>query len=549
MVSREENNREKFRRLRAEIFREITAINPVRATLMGIHDHDGALPKGTRESKEREIAILEKYRTELKKLDLKTLLPENQLSLTVGLYLVELYHYRLKELRQWESNPDQPQTIMYGLLPLVHGDFAPVEDRLTSATSRIQDIPVFLSGAKSLITRPVDLWVELSLEILYQLPEVLNHVQSMALSTDISKEHEDALSAAIDEAKVAFQDYESWLTQKSVQLTEHLALSPGRFEDLLAKQKFGYSDDEITALGKDYLRESRDEMEKYTKIMDSDFNVGDAVNRVETNSPRNLKNAIAWHEKAIKDARSFVKEKNIVTLPQNESIRVIETPKYLSHLVPFGGYQPFSQIHADALGTYLVTPPKDSGDRSRLSFWSIRNRVVQEAYPGRHLEFSASSGVDDYFILLANAPEIVEGWPRYSAEMMKDYGFDDTPEARLLQARDRRRAAAKMIVTVKLNKSAFSYEEGVNFMMDTVGLVEDYAKADVISCIQRPSFALGELLGKHKIEILRENVKKKLGGDFSDRLFHDKLVYGGTIPLEFHRKKFDRFIEKHNKEV
>ncbi|GEM_PF-2480552 len=548
-MSKEENSRERFRRLREDISHEMAASNPVQATIMGVHNYDDALPEATRESKEREIETLEKYLNDLRTLALENLSHEEQLSLNVGLYLLELYHYRLKERRQWESNPDQPQTIIYGLLPLVRGDFAPPKDRLRRATSRIQDIPEFLSNAKTLITKPVDLWVDLSLQTLYQLPKLLNHVQSMAVNTDISKAHQEVLSTAISEARDACKEYESWLNERKVESSEPFATSPGKFEDLLAKQKFGYNGDEIITLGKDYLRESREEMEKYSNVLNNDFAVGVALNAAEANLPENFKNAIAWHEKAIDDARSFVKNKNIVTLPQNENIRVVETPTYLRHLIPFGGYQYLGQIHADELGMYFVTPPKNFSDKSGLSFWSIRNRIVHETYPGRHVQLSASSGVDDYFMLLANAPEMVEGWAQYSREMMKNYGFDDTPEARLLQARSRRRAAAKMIVAVKLNKSAFSYEEGVNFVMDTVGLAKEYAKADVIKCMQRPSFALAELLGKHKIEILRKSIKEKLGGDFSDRLFHDRLVYGGSIPLEFQRKKFDQFIEEHNKEV
>jgi uncharacterized protein (DUF885 family) len=264
---------------------------------------------------------------------------------------------------------------------------------------------------------------------------------------------------------------------------------------------------------------------------------------VEENTPEDFSKALTWYERTIEEAKDYIERKNIATIPENEAIEVMETPSYLRHIIPFAAYIPPAKYDRDRQGVYLVTPPDDEDDLSRFAFWSIRNTTVHEGYPGHHLQMSASLETEDLFALLSHATETIEGWAHYCEEMMKNYGFDDTPEARLIQLKDRRWRAARIIADVKLSTGKFSYREGVEFMADTVGMDEKSAEAEVKRYTQNPSYQLSYLLGKHKIDRLREYVKEKMGGDYRDRFFHDRLVYGGSIPIKFHRDRFNRLIE------
>ena len=153
---------------------------------------------------------------------------------------------------------------------------------------------------------------------------------------------------------------------------------------------------------------------------------------------------------------------------------------------------------------------------------------------------------DDLFALLSHATETIEGWAHYCEEMMKDYGFDDTPEARLMQMKDRRWRAARIIADVKLSTGKFSYRECLEYIADTVGMDQKSAEAEVKRYTQNPSYQLSYLLGKHKIDLLKEHVNQKMGGNYNDKFFHDGLIYGGSIPIKFHRDKFNRKINRQN---
>ncbi len=81
-------------------------------------------------------------------------------------------------------------------------------------------------------------------------------------------------------------------------------------------------------------------------------------------------------------------------------------------------------------------------------------------------------------------------------------------------------------------------------MADTVDMDEESAEAEVKRYTQTPSYQLSYLLGKHKIDLLKDHVKQQMGGDYRDRFFHDKLIYGGSMPIKFHRDRFNRLINK-----
>lgn len=539
-----ESESQKLKSIRREVFDFIMKEEPPVATNLGVHEYDGKLPDGSRGAQEEKVSKFKDWLTELEKIDSGELEGEEKDSLKVGKHILNMRVYELDELRKWESNPNHARVIGTSLLPLLKRNFAPLEERLRSAKSRIEEIPEFLADADDVVTDPVELWVKIGMESLERIPGLLEVVLNTAKESDLPDSEVKELENAVSSAKKSLNSYGSLLEDKIKNAKEKFAIGSEKFSKLLRKEKLGYETDEIMDLGKDYLDESRSEMEKYARRINDELSVTDAMDRIEDNTPEDFTKALKWYRESIYESRSFVNKKNLATIPDNESIEVIETPGYLRNLIPFAAYIPPAKFDEDREGVYLVTPPGEDEGLSRFAFWSIRNTTVHEGYPGHHLQMSASAEIDDEFTLLAGATETIEGWAHYCEEMMKQYGFDDTPEARLIQMKDRRWRAARIIADIKLSTGQFSYREGVEFMADTVDMAEESAEAEVKRYTQNPSYQLSYLLGKHKIDLLKEDVREKMGGDYRDRFFHDKLIYGGSIPIKFHRDRFNRIIGK-----
>ncbi len=43
---------------------------------------------------------------------------------------------------------------------------------------------------------------------------------------------------------------------------------------------------------------------------------------------------------------------------------------------------------------------------------------------------------------------------------------------------------------------------------------------------------------------LRDEVKEKMGSEYSEKLFHDTILYAGSIPVKFLRMEFDRCLKE-----
>ena len=56
------------------------------------------------------------------------------------------------------------------------------------------------------------------------------------------------------------------------------------------------------------------------------------------------------------------------------------------------------------------------------------------------------------------------------------------------------------------------------------------------------AYQLSYLLGKHLIKELRDSARKELGARYSDRWFHDAILYAGSLPFKYLREEIDKKI-------
>ena len=128
-------------------------------------------------------------------------------------------------------------------------------------------------------------------------------------------------------------------------------------------------------------------------------------------------------------ARAHLIERDLVTVPDDERIDVIETPEYLRNVIPFAAYFSPAAFDRDPKGIYIVTPSVhgDANAMREHNRASISNTSIHEAYPGHHLQLDVARRHPSLTRLLADAPEFVEGWGMYSELMMREHGFDDGP--------------------------------------------------------------------------------------------------------------------------
>ncbi len=540
----DENIDEEFKRFEKEIFEIYLERNPTMATHLGVHEYDHQLNDISKEKHLKDIELLEKWYDRLDSFDPDDLSEENNIARRLGLHLFELMLYKNKNFRLWAKNPIATNIIGGGIFPLLQRDFAPFEERLKSIIARIEDIPDILEQERTRLEEPVKLWVDMAMESAEQLPMLLKLVLMIAKKKGIEKEKLNELNLLIDEVDEHLERYMQYLEEKKDEAVEEFAIGPEKFNKLLKKRKLGFTSDEILKIGERLLLESKQDMEKYAEQIDTDMEMDEVIDEVMSETPDSFEMALKWYKEGLTDAKEFIIDNSLATIPEDEDIDVIETPEYMRPIIPYAAYMGPAKFDPVKQGIYLVTPPENDNDLNNYSYWNVRNTTVHEGYPGHHLQLTSAMTNDDVFRLFSHAVETVEGWAHYCEEMMKDHGFDDTPEARLIQTKDVVWRASRIIVDVKLSRGEMGFEEAVEYLVDNAKLKEKDAIAEVKRYTQNPGYQLSYLLGREMIKELKKDVKEKMGDDFDEKFFHDTILYSGSVPMKYLREIFDKKIEE-----
>ncbi|MFW6041143.1 MAG: DUF885 domain-containing protein [Thermoplasmatota archaeon] len=531
---------EQFKEFEQKLFDTIMERNPILATHMGIHDYDDILPDISEKKHLDDIELLEKNLEELEQFNNEDLSVENVIAKKLGIHIINLLLYEMKELSQWRKNPSLPNAVGSAIFPLIRRDFAPFEDRLESIIGRIEDIPRLVEEEKTKLTDPIELWIDMAIESAEQLPMLMKLVLSISQQNSVDQDQIEKLNMVVNEADEALDKYIDWLEDKKKDATNDFAIGEEKFEELLKRRELEYNSNEILELGEKLLKESQDAVKRYANEIDPELDVDKVIENVMSETPDDFEKALSWYREGLEDAKNFVLENNLATIPDNEEIEVTETPEYLRPIIPFAAYMGPAKFDPVKKGIYMVTPPNNENDLSNYSYWDVRNTTVHEGYPGHHLQLACAATNDDVFHLFSHAVETIEGWAHYTEEMMKEQGFDDTPEARLIQSRDIVWRAARIIVDVKLSRKEMSFDEAVEFLVETVKMKKEDAIAEIKRYTQNPAYQLSYLLGKYMLKELKEEVKEKMGDKFTEKFFHDTILYSGSIPIKYIREIFDK---------
>jgi uncharacterized protein (DUF885 family) len=96
--------------------------------------------------------------------------------------------------------------------------------------------------------------------------------------------------------------------------------------------------------------------------------------------------------------------------------------------------------------------------------------------------------------------------------------------------------ACRIVLDVRLHRGEIGVDDAIAFLVDNTGFERPNATAEVHRYTYTPTYQLSYLLGKVMLLRLRDDERRRLGGRFSLKAFHDSLVYAGSLPISFHRR-------------
>jgi len=412
-------------------------------------------------------------------------------------------------------------------------------------------MPQYINDFKTRVVTPVELWTEMAIEGGEGLLPFLNGIAEAAQEEIPSKDAEEIENCA-KKVEESLNEYSTFLRGVIPKAARSWAMDIKTFDTLLTLRGFP-SGDEILALGWTWYTEEQQRLQTLAESIAPGKSVQEVTNLIKDTHPPTFEEVLQVYRKYVETTRKFVIDNDIVTVPEGEQYQVDVMPEYLRHFLPLAACYPAPIVGDNRIGHLFVTPHEDSAFLREHSEPSIILGCIHEGYPGHHIQLWCS-GLHPHKIrsaltteefevrAVAGGVEMAEGWAHYCEEMMMEKGFCTTREYQFMQSRDVLWRASRVIVDVQLSRGEMTFSEAVHFL-ENMGMERTVAVGEVKWYSLLPSYPLSYLLGKHILLELKEKIKKKMGVEYTDKFFHDTLMYEGTMPFNLFEKVFNHKLE------
>ena len=531
---------ERFYDLVEARFRRIVEGNPVTATYLGIHAWDDRLPDSSRDRILGDLADDRRHLAMIEALDPDRLSESARFERDLEIHNLRRVIFDVDVVRRWERHSAGIDAVGDALFLLfIRAAGAPVE-RFEALAARMEGTPRLLAEHRTRPAGPqVRLWQHLEIASGRGLPSFFDEIVGGAEALGLASSLVGRLRRAAASAEVAVEDHLEWVARSLHHATDDWALGRDTYDQLVELRAFdGLDSEAILAIGWEQLEIQRQARAAAARDIDPTADELEVVERVKSDHPATFEAALDEYRTAMARARQHLIDHRLVTVPGDERINVVATPEYLRTVMPFAAYFDPAPFDADPVGTYIVTPSVD-GDPGAIrehNRSAISNTSIHEAYPGHHLQLVMATRNPSLTRLFADAPEFVEGWGMYSEQMMREEGFDDGPGFRLALATDAIWRACRIILDVRMHRGELTVGEAADFLVEHTRFERANALAEVNRYTSTPTYQLSYLLGKVLLLGLRDNERRRRGGGFSARSFHDTLLRNGSIPISFHRR-------------
>jgi uncharacterized protein (DUF885 family) len=478
------------------------------------------------------ISLNEKVISTLDELNFNGLTAEQQIdySILYNAVVSELHELLEKDWRYRRPQDYVPVEAIYQLLT------RPVENIHQALKRRMDKIPDYLRGARTYLSQHPEKippsWLQGACQQakagaryfrdITKHPVVLSKFQNPA-----------RLQPVCDKAANAMDDFAKYLQGLEKNVTGDYASGKAEFERLLHEDHFlDISADELHQFGADLFKQTEAELKQLTEELAGSEDIEEALAGIRHDHPKGgSEDLLNAYRQRMKAAHDFVNEHQLVSVPKTQALKVIDTPEFLRHQIPFAAYEEPSYKDPEQRGYYYVTPVKSEGHLLEHNWTSIDLTCVHEAFPGHHLQFvTANRNPENSLPRLLNASATMyEGWALYCEDLMQEQGFLDKPEHHFIMLRDRLWRAMRVMLDVELHTRGLSVDDAAQAMCDHLHFSIDQAKADLSWYTQSPTVPMCYAVGWALIRALREQQSQL--ENFELKAFHNKLLSVGSCAL------------------
>ncbi len=539
-----------FNRFAEAYVTEYLAAHPVRATKLGIHDHDTELPEMSRTRVHERVGRLNDWLSRLRQIEPTSLTENAAYDHEILDHAIRAELLELEEVREWERNPMRYNRILAeSAALLVDREFAELDVRLDALIRRLELYPRIIAAAKRNLRNVPRLWADMAVQQTQGTVEFLEHSLPLALDTQGLSDLDPVLRArwarTHRRATRRVRNFGTWL-EKSLQprADGDFRLGSELFrKKLRLEEHVTLSLAELTDLNEAAIQDYRRRVEETARRIEPSTPAGQVMRRITTNHP-SPETLIPTARRFVEQARDLVVTRNIVTLPTDRLPVVRPSPEYARNgFASMATPGPFETRKTSSYYNITNVDPSWSAlqQSEHLTYFNYPGLLgisVHEVMPGHYVQLLYQQQLSSTVRKVFATASLIEGWAHYTEQMMVDEGLgDDAPEIRLGQLRRALQRHARWYAGVALHTGDATIKDTARRFEQIAYFAPFPALRETQRGTYNPTY-LYYALGRMQILELREDYRRQLesrGETFSLRDFHDRFLRLG-LPISLARK-------------
>lgn len=537
-------------------------LSPVSATQIGDHRYDSELDDLSTAGQQKTLAAYKALLGELDKIEVAKLGRENQVDAAILRNQLQSEIWNAEVLQSGKWDPQLYNGIagsaIYGLMAR---EFAPLPERLKSATARMEKLPAIFAQARENLdpARVPKIHAE---TVAKQNKGILSIVDTFITPHigELPQADQQRLQAAIDGLKKAVDEQQTWLDKTLVPNAKgDFRIGAEKYDQ---KLKFALSSSlsrqEIGERARAELKRVREDMYGIAQTVLKDKPGAPEMPAQPTDEQQQkaieaaLELAYAdkpARDKVVDDAKAaleqstaFVREHDLMTLP-DAPVDIILMPEFQRGVAVAYCDSP-GPLDKNLKTFYAVSPiPDDWNDKQVDSFLREYNSrmihllSIHEGTPGHYLEGWHSAKFPSTLRAVLRSGLFAEGWAVYTERMMQEQGYlNNDPLFHLVQLKFYLRTISNAILDQGVHVDNWDREKAMHLMTHDAFQQESEASGKWVraqlTSAQLPTY----FVGAQEHFDTRKAVQEKLGDKFNLKAYHDQVLSYGAPPVRFARQ-------------
>ncbi|HUP21804.1 MAG TPA: DUF885 domain-containing protein [Thermoanaerobaculia bacterium] len=551
-----------FAKLAARFLDEGLALSPVSATATGDHRFDAELDDMSAAGRQKGADWARAMLAALDAIDASQLSRENQVDARILRNNLEYGLWDSEVFQRWAWDPQIYSNLAGGAIyNLMAREFAPMPDRLRSATARMEKLPGLLAQARENLdpARVPRTHAETVARQNRGLATLLDEF-ILPAADQLEGEERSRLDAAVATVRAAAGEHQAWLDETLVpnaagdfrtgaqkydqQLVFALNSSLGRAEIReRAEAELARVRDEMYAVAQGVLENRADAPPTPDQPDDGQRQAAIEAALELTYAERPERHEVVDFAKyTLEVATDFVRAKDLVTVP-DEPVKIILMPEFQRGV---------SVAYCDSPGPldkgldtyYAISPIPDEWDEAKVeSFlreyndYMIHVLSIHEAMPGHYLEGVHSAEHPSTLRAVLRSGPFAEGWAVYTERMLADAGYlDNDPLFRLTQLKYYARAVANAILDQGVHVDGWSKEQAMDLMVRQTFQQQSEAEGKWVRAQLSSTQLATYFVGAQEHFDARAAAEAKWGEEFDLKDYNDRMLANGAPPVRFARQ-------------